>query len=237
MSFIDRSKEQTRSPFRMVDLGLDNPLSLIDVTPIAWWDAKDASTVILNGSNVEEWRDKSGNDHHLEQDTTNKQPAYANGIITFDGVDDQLLRDNVIPDGNITIFALYKRLSASSTGYVISNQGSGGSKSRTYIKPSNIDLGNTELSHNLDVQNENTLVTIWANDGDGATQHVRVNSGTHFESSVDRGATNDDISIGAFRSGSSYFNGEIKEIIIFDYQMSYNHRTMMEIKLMDKWGM
>lgn len=238
MSFIDKSKEQTRSPFRVVDLGLDNPLSLIDVTPLAWWDAKDSGTVLLEGSNVTEWLDKSGNGHHLAQTTVSKQPTYASNAITFDGTHAQLLKDDVINDGPNTVFAVYKPAAGyGETSYIIGNQGSGISKTRFYIKSREVDFGNTALPHNLDNAGENILVTAWVNDsGDGSTQRVKINSSSYFSGSVDRGVTNNDISIGSFRSGTAHFKGEIKEIMIFDYEMSFNHRTMMEIKLMEKWG-
>jgi hypothetical protein len=43
----------------------------------AWWDASDASTITLNGSNVSEWRDKSGKGRHASQVTGANQPAYS----------------------------------------------------------------------------------------------------------------------------------------------------------------
>ena len=42
----------------------------------AWFDADDASTITLTGSNVSEWRDKSGNGRHATQATAARQPAY-----------------------------------------------------------------------------------------------------------------------------------------------------------------
>lgn len=59
-----------------------------------WVDASDASTVILNGSTVSQWNDKSGNNRHATQATPAKQPLYdATGLggkatIKCDGVDD-----------------------------------------------------------------------------------------------------------------------------------------------------
>lgn len=41
-----------------------------------WLDAADASTITLNGSNVSQWRDKSGNDRHASQATAASQPTY-----------------------------------------------------------------------------------------------------------------------------------------------------------------
>ena len=41
-----------------------------------WLDAEDTSTITLNGSNVSQWDDKSGNGRHVSQATAANQPAY-----------------------------------------------------------------------------------------------------------------------------------------------------------------
>jgi len=54
-----------------------------------WLDADDASTITLNGSNVSQWDDKSGNTRHATQATAADQPTYTlsglNGkpVLTF----------------------------------------------------------------------------------------------------------------------------------------------------------
>ena len=48
----------------------------------AWFDATDASSVILDGSgNVSAWLDKSGNNRHLFQNTASNRPSYASNYI------------------------------------------------------------------------------------------------------------------------------------------------------------
>ena len=56
---------------------------------ILWLDASDASTITLNGSNVTQWNDKSGNGYHASQAVATDQPAYAAspGRITFNTSD------------------------------------------------------------------------------------------------------------------------------------------------------
>jgi hypothetical protein len=41
-----------------------------------WLDADDADTITLNGSNVAQWNDKSGNGNHVSNGTSSTQPAY-----------------------------------------------------------------------------------------------------------------------------------------------------------------
>ena len=61
-----------------------------------WLDANDASTITLNGSNVSQWDDKSGNNHHVIQATSSAQPTYqptgfvGKPTVYFDDTDDVL---------------------------------------------------------------------------------------------------------------------------------------------------
>jgi hypothetical protein len=66
------------------------------ITTALWLDASDSSTITTVSGNVSEWRDKSGNDRHFEQATSDSRPALTaaglNGldVLTFDGTDDRL---------------------------------------------------------------------------------------------------------------------------------------------------
>lgn len=42
-----------------------------------WLDAADSSTIVLNGSNVSQWNDKSGNNRNATQSTPVNQPPYS----------------------------------------------------------------------------------------------------------------------------------------------------------------
>lgn len=46
-----------------------------DITTRAWLDADDASTLTLSGSNVSQWRDKSGGGRHFNQGTNADRPS------------------------------------------------------------------------------------------------------------------------------------------------------------------
>ena len=68
------------------------PWTPADLPDLALWlDADDASTITLNGSNVSQWDDKSGNGNNVAQATATNQPTYTasglNGkpVLTFDG--------------------------------------------------------------------------------------------------------------------------------------------------------
>ena len=69
----------------------------------AWW--QNAVGITLNGSDVSKWDDSSGKGHHMSQGTAAAQPAYADGILTFDGTDDNLASNqiNLATSTNCTI--------------------------------------------------------------------------------------------------------------------------------------
>jgi hypothetical protein len=52
------------------------PWTPANITTTLWLDAADSSTVILNGSNVSRWDDKSGNGRNVSQNDANRQPTY-----------------------------------------------------------------------------------------------------------------------------------------------------------------
>jgi hypothetical protein len=50
------------------------------LSTLAWYDGSDANTITLDGSNVTQWSDKSGNGYDLSQGTVNDQPTYGGTI-------------------------------------------------------------------------------------------------------------------------------------------------------------
>ena len=77
-----------------------------------WLDANDTSSIIAVDGNVSQWRDKSGNNHHVAQDSNDSKPQTGiftqNGlnVVNFDGND--FLRRNYsnILNTNLTCFAV-----------------------------------------------------------------------------------------------------------------------------------
>jgi hypothetical protein len=79
-------------------LGLGN--SLVN-SSVSSWAPSDESTLVawyqyqtgitLNGSDVSEWADYTGN-YNMVQETEVNQPAYSNGTLTFDSADTQFLQ-------------------------------------------------------------------------------------------------------------------------------------------------
>ncbi|MFM6314022.1 MAG: hypothetical protein ACKPFK_14530 [Dolichospermum sp.] len=78
------------------------------ISTALWLDAADASTIILNGSTVSQWRDKSGNGRNATQATAAAQPTYnSTGLnsrptLSFDGTTDTM----TFPGSNVFGYAL-----------------------------------------------------------------------------------------------------------------------------------
>lgn len=51
--------------------------SALSSSLVLWLDANDASTIVLNGSAVSQWNDKSGNNLNAVQNTAASQPTYS----------------------------------------------------------------------------------------------------------------------------------------------------------------
>ena len=56
---------------------------------VAWY--KMATGIVLNGSDVSEWRDQSGNGYNMKQTDAAQQPAYSAGVLTFDPTSSECL--------------------------------------------------------------------------------------------------------------------------------------------------
>ena len=84
-----------------------------------WLDAEDTASIILNGSNVSQWNDKSGNDHHVIQSTSSAQPTYqptgfvGKPTVFFDDSDDLMAcaTTNVSSQGDLFYGAAFQMLS------------------------------------------------------------------------------------------------------------------------------
>lgn len=74
-----RNSDKAFSSQIQVDVSGSNVLwTPAEITTSLWLDADDLSTIQLNGSNVVQWSDKSGNNRHAIQSTAANQPTYNN---------------------------------------------------------------------------------------------------------------------------------------------------------------
>lgn len=94
-----------------------------DISGLTIWLRADSTAVTLNGGNVSNWADQSGNGKDVSQATAAKQPLYVASSANFnnkpcirsDGINDVLESSvNVFPGASYTLFAVLATISGSS---------------------------------------------------------------------------------------------------------------------------
>lgn len=79
-----------------------------EITTDLWLDASDSESITLNGSNVSQWNDKSGNNRHALQESTSLQPIRTADGIQGDGTGRSLVGTiNDIADGTKNEYRIY----------------------------------------------------------------------------------------------------------------------------------
>ncbi|MFM6607180.1 MAG: hypothetical protein ACKPH3_24430 [Dolichospermum sp.] len=196
-----------------------------------WLDAADSSTIILNGSTVSQWRDKSGNERHATQATAANQPAYqATGLngrptIGFDGTNDALLSSFslALPATVIVVFRInaYKSFGVIYGNATTNTLGLHSSNSALY----NFDgIAVRSLSTTL-----TTTPLMVASTWSSNQIQSHVNGGNAFTFSTSN-PNFTGLVIGDASVGSQTLNGSISEIVI-----TSANRQLIEGYLAWKW--
>lgn len=126
----------------------------VQLATLLWLDAHDSATVILNGSAVSQWLDKSGNNRHMTQATSTKQPLFVpKGLvdrpcIDFDGVDDYLAYTAgafIYPAGGSCIYVVMKDTNAQVGNAIIAEtpQATPPSTGATYLAGRGVTISGT----------------------------------------------------------------------------------------------
>jgi hypothetical protein len=231
---------------------------------IAWYDASDASSVTLAGSEVTAWNDKSGNGLHLTQSTSARRPTKtttlnSKGVISFAG-DDVLINSSGTTAfanvGEVAIVIVF-RGTYSVSGFKIlgglsagptSNSGRSviavNSSTRLELSGRRLDA-DSNLAHMITGTGElvdNTpkyLVSLF--DYNNSNLWGRINGvesvkRLDFQTDGLTSNTGSKIMVGGSSALSSYFTGDIAEVIFFNAFPSTQDMTTLESYLASKWG-
>lgn len=220
---------------------------------VQWFDPSDSSTVTLNGSNVFQLADKSGNNHHATQFSFGNQPlldvAALNGFdaVSFDGSDEEL--DLPDPGGitgsqNRSLFLVFENDSISNNQAIISYGSAStgrsfhlvtrGSSNKLGIGTWNNDYNSTGLSPGTSphvgavILNGTALgdCTLYLDGlGEAASGGSNVNTSAVGSSKIGSTHGNDDM------------DGRIGEIILYSTALSAADRHKVEGYLAHKWGL
>ncbi|MDB9372394.1 hypothetical protein [Nodularia sphaerocarpa] len=202
------------------------------LTTALWLDANDNSTIQLNGSNVVEWYDKSGNNRHAIQNSAAKQPTYMSGI--FNGL------SGIRSSAQEVFLSLSSPITTVRTVFVVSKWESLtlNASPALFGNLSNYDwhgqLGEGLLS--LDFASENiingqkyTNGTLVANPLKSLTPVI--------QSFITLGNVSiENFGIDRLISGR-HFRGDYYEIVILDYAIDDGSREKAEGYLAHKWNL
>jgi hypothetical protein len=208
-----------------------------------WLDAADDTTFSYSsGTSVSQWRDKSGNNSHVSQATSANQPSRSTTqnsrkILTFDGTNDSLST------------SISLDLSVTHTIFAIASQTTGTEDAGL------VSINNT-LNNGLTLHNGSTYYAYYGDGGKNATSSITTST-TYIFTKVFKGTSsttrqvylngtsatttgviaNSDAS-GVIRLGqqSTYLNGKIAEVIIFNRELTATELKQVHTYLGQKWG-
>lgn len=203
-----------------------------------WLDASDSSTVTLNGSNVSQWNDKSGNGRNATQGTANNQPTYATAgrnsrnIITFDGTSDSMLTNDYTIAQPHTLFVVGRR----AVGGANQNFTDGGSAGRAAVYWANTDnwgmFGGVALTGPAGTD---TNWHVFAASFNTTSSTLRLDGSTIATGTAGTESYTG-LRIGGYNATLALLNGSIAEIISYSGSLSAANRSLVERWLGGKWG-
>lgn len=217
------------------------PLSISNC--VSWWDAADATTLTVSGTNVSAWADKSPTGNTATMATEAYQPkvacSYQGGCnaLYFDGVDDLFNHSFTIGNVPWTVFFVARTLRTTSdpTGYnsllyfgpPVSLQNNTGY--RYWMAYQGLNLDSNVYPTNLVV---GAVVTRNYNDVDVVTDGVNVyhNDGAYWYNGGSGAHT-----IGAY-NGGEHCKMVLGEIIIYSRALTESERKQVEAYLGTKWA-
>ena len=201
-----------------------------------WLDAADSSTLVLSGSTVTQWNDKSGFRRNgiatgapqLGTTTTGRQ------AITFGGSDFFKLTNNISPNftrSNMTWFIVAYATADRNLMHLFTNQ-----RIISFQLYYNSQVGNFFFTPSKPFLNQNTICTIVENVGVQAAAFINGTGAAGMTQSSLAVPIGSEITVGAHGDYTNAWIGNIQETIIYSTPLSTADRQKIEGYLAWKWG-
>lgn len=247
----------TTSSFPSFNSAIESQLfEVLDLNPVAYFDASVDGSVILTDGKVSQWTDLSGLGNHVSQMTPGNRPTVStlNGmnVLSFDAANEEYLItsswDDVVGppieafvvvkpvgSGGRGPFSIsdadqpkdYFVILAGTTNLVFQQRGTG-------INPPNSVISQAELSN----PNPNTMQLWSGRSASDESIFVKINQ-IESPEGTDRTIIQnlDTLTIGRLtRSGSKVpFDGQIAEVVVFNRILTADERSDLERHLIGKW--
>jgi len=234
-------------------------IDAVSANVLVWVDSSVTSNLIITENRVKVFADLSGNGRNGVQGTDSKRPTIATGSINslhalkFDGTDDIFhFSDENLAVQPLAIFVVIKKTSDQSgqRGIVSTDDGAiGGQSIGLNGNTLEIQTHNTDYSTSFSARQGAVTLISALYDGDATSGSGGSASGSRVDVYIDgirilgQVYTSlildnvDGLKIGGHEIGSStYFDGEIGEVLILDFVPTDAQRIDIEEYLLDKWG-
>ncbi len=229
------------------------------ITTALWLDAADDSTITLNGSNVSQWNDKSGNERHATQGDNAKRPTYLSNSINgrstldWDGTDDSMeitgavstTLNTILSNDDTHSIAILLEADVISNSPVILHVPEGSWEFLIEVNSTGGGLYWGYTTSNFRTYSTGTFASITKptffvlTKSDSSTGDAYSAGSLVSSYSGTLGATptmTSNFVIGSYSSSSFNFNGRIAEIIISKETWDTDTRQKIEGYLAHKWG-
>lgn len=214
-----------------------------------WLDADDASTITLNGSDVSQWDDKSGNGRNATQAVAASQPTYAatgfnsKPTLQFDGTSDFMRADAAAVAIGSQAFTLMSAARFPTAGFLFSLRESAGGTTRGYIQRANANelnsaWGDPSVSPPVLSVVDSTNNILGAQKRTGGVVESFANGVGGGTATASFSAPFAVLALGAFSTTitNNWSNSWFSEIVIATGTMTTADRQKLEGYLAWKWG-
>tara|TARA_R110000822_G_scaffold95196_12_gene217869 strand:+ start:3012 stop:4097 length:1086 start_codon:yes stop_codon:yes gene_type:complete len=219
---------------------------------IMWYDVSDASTITESGGVVSQVNDKSSNGFNLTQSTEAYKPTLSSDAvgdyISFDGVNDRLINTTMTGYGaitGITKFFVFSKLTTAAAEEMIVQIGSTGRLHYYYQ-----DYAGEEIFKAIDYpgpsfggvltwsKSPNYLNWVYLTKPSPYNYDSELNDLTWTSAAADAwGPVNfDKIGVGASTIGSNPCSFYLRELIIYEGELSSTYINLVENYLKTKWN-
>ena len=214
-----------------------NAFDPIDLSPAAWWDFSDVSSVTTSGAEITDIDDKSGNGWTLSQTTSSQRPTYDTAAInglnaalwpSSDNDDFLQTASDTFTTAEFYIVAKFANSDFSNYESTLNPTNSGGGWTTGNASDGGLFFGNNvylngdnATNRYLDMRPEMSSTCLFR-----FTPASTLESTTGVVLGTDR----------IFASLGRGWNGHICEVIAFPSVLSSGDRADLETNLMNKWG-
>ena len=223
---------------------------------LIWLDASDDTTFSYSsGTEVNQWRDKSGNNFHANQATTANQPSRSSFINSRKGVnftstngDFMRVSSGIVTPNYITLFAVVRPATQDNSYAIIMEQDHGNGYNGWVIQRNGAgsfwqswvaSAASTWLNPNQIAYTDNTsqIVTLRKN---ASTINLYSNGTSSSPVSISDTVitqTSYGLNLGYWQyGGGRYYNGVMCEILVFNRGLSDTELKQVNTYLGQKWG-